>query len=234
MIKDIGATYHSITVLSIHTKATNSCSAKVWGKCKCGTVKTYWVSNLRKGHTKSCGCLKSELLGHPVVYHKKTYKKEFSRTYNIWAKMKARCYRETDERYPLYGARGITICPQWRYDFDQFVADMGTSPEKMSIERIDNDGNYEPGNCKWVNHEAQCNNRRSTVRVELNGESMGVTKACRLLGVSKHPFTSRYKKVYSLNKDMAQKCFEETCLRSMAGNSEHRQVDWQQVGQLMG
>jgi hypothetical protein len=94
-----------------------------------------------------------------------------TRTYRIWAGMIQRCTNQNVKAYPHYGGRGITVCPQW-LTFDNFYRDMGECPPGYSIEREGNDGNYEPGNCKWLPLTEQSKNRRSVRRIPFNGEEL--------------------------------------------------------------
>lgn len=92
--------------------------------------------------------------------------------YHIWTTMKGRCYTPTSNRYHYYGGRGIKVCDRWRDSFENFLADMGPRPKKQSLDRIDNDGDYEPDNCRWATQSEQCRNSRRSRRVTINGESL--------------------------------------------------------------
>ena len=128
----------------------------VWQcRCDCGKYCDRSQRNLRNGRTTSCGCKRMAILTGGKPYHGKAS----SRTYRIWSGMQSRCFNPRVKEYKYYGGRGITVCERWR-DFRLFLQDMGEIPPGLSIDRINNDGNYEPGNCKWSTAKEQANNRR--------------------------------------------------------------------------
>lgn len=129
-------------------------------QCDCGNKCLVETAKLTTGHTKSCGCLKNKAY-HWVHGHRHT------RQYRIWANMKTRCYNRRDPHYPRWGGRGIEICDEWLNDFEAFYtwANAHGYQDNLSIDRIDNDGNYEPNNCRWANDITQNNNKRNTKKV---------------------------------------------------------------------
>jgi hypothetical protein len=138
--------------------------------CKCGKVKTVRLEKLRSGQTRSCGCLARETaaeLCRTVKPHTK-HGQSSNRNplYYLWTGMMTRCYTETSEAYHHYGGRGIIVCPEW-HDVANFITwieeNLGPRPEGMSLDRIDNDGPYAPGNVRWRDQSGQCVNRRPNV-----------------------------------------------------------------------
>ena len=116
------------------------------------------------------------------------------KTFQCWSSMKQRCLNEKSQSYKSYGGRGIGICEKWINSFFEFVLDMGEKPEGMSLDRIDNNGDYEPSNCRWATPKQQANNRNANVVVEWNGESKTLTEWATFLGVNCVTFLDRYRR----------------------------------------
>jgi len=106
--------------------------------------------------------------------------------YRTWSGMKERCYSERNHNFPRYGGRGIGVCERWRYDYLAFLTDMGRRPENQTLDRIDNDGDYSPSNCRWASRRAQQANRRNTVFVEFAGERILATRLAEEVGVERN------------------------------------------------
>lgn len=161
----------------------------IWhGRCDCGVEKFALASGaLLKGRTQSCGCLRKELAKYrgPDRY----LKGNRNPLYVTYCAMRQRCLDVKSKAYPNYGGRGITMCQRWLESFESFVDDMGERPKNCSIDRIDNSGNYEPGNCRWADAVQQSQNRRPNARLlsfEWNGEDLCLKEICRRENVSYH------------------------------------------------
>ncbi len=131
-------------------------------QCDCGTVTKVLSGSLVSGHTRSCGCLRKRASRTRRLTHGQCG----TSTYNTWINMKARCAKVGHLDYKHYGGRGITICDRWLHSFENFFTDMGPKPSsELSIDRIDNNGHYEPGNCRWATAKQQRANQRPRLTV---------------------------------------------------------------------
>lgn len=128
--------------------------------CDCGGRKSVRSDHLRTGRSKSCGCYSIELNIKRRYVHGESGRRTLSREYRAWRDAINRCSNPNVAGFKYYGARGIRVCDKWRASYVAFLADMGRCPSGRSLDRENNDGNYEPGNCRWATPKEQSNNRR--------------------------------------------------------------------------
>lgn len=149
--------------------------------CDCGGSASVSASSLTSGRTRSCGCLNRETSSERFRKHDKSQE-------DLWRRWKLIIRRTTDKNFALYhryGGRGIVVCDRWLRSFSDFVSDMGPMPSsKHTIERSDNNGNYEPGNCRWATMKEQANNTSRSVRLNINGKEKTMEECEKEFGVS--------------------------------------------------
>jgi hypothetical protein len=164
-------------------------------QCDCGNTSTPHTKSLTTGDTQSCGCIYKG----PEPIHN-MYK---TAEYRAWGSLVQRCTNPNSRNWRNYGGRGITVCERWRNSFADFYKDMGPRPTPVhQIDRIDNDGNYEPGNCRWATRSENQDNRRNTIMLALNGELKSITEWCKELNISKSTVQYRLKSGWEVERTL--------------------------------
>lgn len=173
-------------------------------ECDCGKKTIVRSSSLLSGSTKSCGCLQKD---RAAEYNKNNaiHGKCETKLYKSWAHMKERCLNPNCKSYKNYGARGITICEDWLEfeNFNQWAINNGYK-KGLTIDRIDNNGDYKPSNCRWVNRKKQNNNRRDNVILEFNGKKKTLAQWAEELNINYSTLHSRIYTGWSVEKALTQ------------------------------
>lgn len=151
--------------LTVLSRAGNRSNVASWNcQCDCGNETVTLAQNLRSGGTRSCGCLSREVTAKRSLRHGHASGGHVSLTYRVWSGIHTRCYNQTSRNFRYYGGRGIQMCVRWHRSnpngFSNFLADMGEKPQGLSIDRVNNDWSYMPGNCRWATSKEQRNNQR--------------------------------------------------------------------------
>ena len=197
-IKDmVGQKFGRLEVVSFDHLGKTNFSAYWKCKCECGNETIVRGSCLRNGESTSCGCFARELSSE----RNSTHGCKNTRLYHVWVDMKQRCTNSKQPDFPTWGGRGITVCEEWsKFEpFYEWAINNGYQDD-LTIDRIDNDGNYCPENCRWATYEEQANNRRSTQLITYNGETYSTTKWSKKLGGNRNIVNQRLKRGWSIEK----------------------------------
>lgn len=188
-----------INGITILTRAPNKGHKTMYYcMCHCGNLFKTSQSNLNDGHTISCGCIQH----FQIIKRNTTHGQSDTKLYYVYKTMKNRCHNKNVKNYKDYGGRGITVCDEWKNDFQEFYnwSIVNGYKEGLQIDRIDNNGNYEPINCRWVSRKQNCNNRRSNINITYKGMTKTATEWAEYLGVNKKAFTNRVRRGWSVDR----------------------------------
>lgn len=157
-------------------------------RCSCGNTLPITTNSLRTKGTQSCGCLRKETTSKRKTTHGMTGSPE----YRTWQHMKERCYKPSTKGFKNYGGRGITVCDEWRDSFLAFYKHIGPKPHKeYTIDRIRNNGNYEPGNVQWADRKTQANNSRRNCCITIDGITKTVIQWAKVMNINPNTIISR-------------------------------------------
>lgn len=196
----IGQKFGRLTVIGLSERQSRK---TYWVcQCDCGNISEHRSDGLLNGSIKSCGCYKREISAENVSKNH-THKQSGTRLYQIWQGLKGRCYDINDKRYERYGGRGITVCDEWKNDFTSFyrwAIDNGYD-ETLTIDRINNNGNYEPSNCRWATFKEQANNRSSNIHYKIGNVTKSLSEWCELFGLPSSTILARYSREEDITMD---------------------------------
>lgn len=204
-----GKKFNKLTVLyrtSDHISSSGKHFAKWHCKCDCGNETDVITAKLKNGTTKSCGCLKISMVKERSTTHGMTR----TRIYNIWNGIYTRCYNKNHASYKQYGNRGIAMCPEWlgEHGFENFFewSMKNGYAENLTIDRIDNDGNYEPTNCRWSDNKEQQRNKRNNFVVSFKGKEVPLSVVSEETGIDRATLSCRIKRGMTAEEAV---CFEK-------------------------
>lgn len=195
----IGKQYGKLKIIEYAGKSKNN-NHKFLCRCDCGRITEVLLCNILNGKTKSCGCLKSNLIIKRNTKHNLSY----SPLYKIYMGIKNRCYNSKDPNYKKYGEKGITVCDEWLGEngmrkFFDWACKNGFYYEKLqngksllTIDRIDNNKGYSPNNCRWVTNKVQARNKKTSVYIEIDGEKINLRQYAEEHNIQ---FTTIYKRI---------------------------------------
>lgn len=199
----VGKTFGRLKVLKLAERKKRK-NRKVYDyyylcKCICGKETIVRKENLQSGATKSCGCYQKEVsakklnninLKHGFSRHDGTKEK----LYNVWMAMKDRCYNKNNKMYKYYGERNIKVCDEWKNDYVNFRswAIKNNYKQGLDLDRIDNNGNYEPDNCRFISHKENLKNRSNAIKIDINGNLFSIEELAEKYNIKKTTIQTRY------------------------------------------
>lgn len=189
----IGKAFNNLTIIEDLGYPKTSNHRMVIAKCVCGKTNQYFLGNIKSGKSLSCGCIQNKFKKHGLNTHA-LYRRYYS--------MLDRCYNANCKTYNRYGGRGITVCDEWKNNFQAFydwAISTGWSKE-LAIDRVNNDGNYEPSNCRWATDKMECRNRSSNKIIEFNNNKKCVAEWCEIYNVTQHVFYNRRRNGWSIEE----------------------------------
>lgn len=201
-VVSVGDRYGSVTVVYLFSGERKSGSKKRMASCicDCGGMVDVEIYNLRTGNTKQCSSCAHKTRSENSKTHGKSYQPGTSGTveaksYYTWQAMKRRCLNANSSGYSNYGGRGISVCSEWTSSYESFLEDMGLPPSMDSqIDRVDNNGNYEKKNCRWVSRSENARNKRNTVMITAFGETRPLQEWAEIKGIPYGKLKARLKR----------------------------------------
>lgn len=188
-------------------------------RCDCGTERPVLDYELRRSKSRSCGCLIVDVIRERSIKHGATVGigqgERKLPEYKIWEGIKQRCNNPKDRAYRYYGGRGISIAPEWAKDFKAFLDHVGRRPyPDLEIDRIDNNGNYEPGNVRWTTRQGQMRNTRQTRNLTWNGKTKCLSEWAREVGLDHRIVWQRLKAGWTVDRALTNKDWRKCGIKS--------------------
>lgn len=201
LVNLVGETFGRLHVVEF---AGTSKQKRMWRcECSCGRTSVVPTAMLKNGNTKSCGCLGVEARAQATSRANTTHGKSKTPTYGVWFNMIRRCEQSNHKSFHQYGGRGVKVCEEWK-SFAGFLSDMGERPDGYTIDRIDTNGNYEPGNCRWATQKTQQNNRRNNRLLTANGLTMTMQAWAEVNGLTADAISKRIDSGWSVDRAVTQ------------------------------
>lgn len=220
MSKFIDRTGQKFGRLTLIERVENNKFNQVQWKCRCDCGKEVIVKaySLTTGQTKSCGCLKKEqnYINIAKVKHNMTN----TRLYNIWRNMKSRCLNPNNKRHKFYFDKGITVCDEWKNDFMNFYnwAINNGYRDNLTIDRINNNGNYEPKNCRWATITEQNNNQSNNIRIKYNESEYTLSELSKIYNIKRATLYDRIKRGWTIDEALNRKVAKRNRVKSVSFN----------------